>query len=140
VQNVAAMANAVILARASSDKQVIHGDTLEDQIQDCREYAQSQGWEVIKIFPLVESGRKQEREYFEEVLAYCKDRRNKVEFVVFKNISRFTRGGDSAYLLLKKDLEDNGVGIRDIYGTIRPKVNTMEQYGLKYDWSMYSPS
>lgn len=130
----------VILARVSSGKQAIEGDNLEEQIRHCREYIKRQQWRVVKIFPLVESGRAKEREYFQEVITYCKDKKNKVDYVVFKNISRFTRGGDKDYLELKSSLEQSGVEIRDVYGSIRPKINTMETYGLKYSWSVYSPS
>lgn len=131
---------AVILARASSGKQVIEGDTLDDQIIQCTDFVEKNGWEVIKTFPLVESGRKKEREFFEEVLRYCENNQNKVNYLVFKNISRFTRGGDEAYLNLKTRLLAVNVEIRDIYGTIRENINTMESYGLQYDWSITSPS
>lgn len=130
----------VILARASTGKQVIEGDTLEDQITQCSDFVKTKGWQVKKIFPLCESGRKEEREFFEGVLAYCKDSKNRIRYVVFKNISRFTRAGEEAYLGTKRELEKCGVEIRDIYGTIQAKVNTMEKYGLAYDWSVYSPS
>jgi hypothetical protein len=131
---------AVILARASSGKQVIEGDTLDDQIIQCNEFAEKNSWDVVKTFPLVESGRKREREFFEEVLDYCENRHNKIKYLVFKNISRFTRGGDEAYLRLKTRLSAAEVEIRDIYGTIREDINTMDSYGLKYDWSVTSPS
>ena len=131
---------AVILARASSSKQAIEGDTLDEQMLQCSDFIIKQSWTEDRTFPFVESGRKKEREYFEEVIKYCEDPHNQIKYVVFKNISRFTRGGDEAYLHLKKRLNDAGVEIRDIYGTIRESVNTMESYGKKYDWSTYSPS
>ena len=42
----------VILARASTGKQVIEGDTLEDQITQCSDFVKTKGWQVKKIFPL----------------------------------------------------------------------------------------
>lgn len=131
---------AVILARASSGKQIIEGETLDDQLLQCREYCQKQEWEIVRTFPLCESGTIAERTYFQEVLDYCKNPINKIDYLVFKNISRFTRGGDIEYLKLKESLGKANVEIRDIYGTIRPKVNTMEKFGLEYPWSVYSPS
>ncbi len=130
----------VILARASSGKQIIKGDTLDDQIDQCTDHAKEQNWRIIKIFPLCESGSIVERMFFQEVLDYCKNPLNKVDYILFKNINRFTRGGEGVYLDLKKKLECNGVELRDIYGTIRPKVNTMAKFGLEYSWSVYSPS
>lgn len=134
------MKKAIILARASSAKQVEKGDTIEDQIFQCEDYISKQSWEKIKVFPLVESGFKVERKYFEEVIEYCKNPKNKIDYVVFKNISRFTRGGDTAYLQLKEDLGNVGIQLRDIYGTIKEKVNTMAIYGYSYKWSEYYPS
>jgi len=55
---------AVILARASSGKQIFEGETLDDQLLQCREYAQKQGWEIVRTFPLCESGTIAEGTYF----------------------------------------------------------------------------
>lgn len=131
---------AVIMARASSSKQAIQGDTLEDQILQCERYIASMHLETAKRFPLVETGRKIEREYFEEVLTYCENPKNNIGFIVFKNISRFTRQGGVAYKDIKDRMSKVGVKLRDIYGTIGEEVNTLESFGLEYDWSKYSPS
>ncbi|MBN1262785.1 MAG: recombinase family protein, partial [Candidatus Pacebacteria bacterium] len=131
---------AVILARASSGKQVIEGDALPDQIRQCSNFIKKQTWLLIKVFSLVESGRKKEREFFQEVLDYCKNPKNKINYVVFKNISRFTRGGGRDYLNLKEELQKHGVELRDIFGTIKEQVNTLAPYDLEYEWSTYSPS
>ena len=116
---------AIALARASDGKQVIQGDTIDDQLLKCRRYIEKNGWELYKAFPLVESGRKGEREYFQEVLRFCENPVNKIKYVVFINISRFTRQGDAQYFNLKERLKVSGVKIRDILGTIGEDVNTM---------------
>jgi site-specific DNA recombinase len=135
------MDRSVIIARASTGKQVIHGDTLDDQIAQCSRYAESQGWgKPVKIFPLVESGRKAEREYFEEVIKYCADKSNRVDWLVFKNFSRFTRGGEKAYLDLKEKLGKSGVKVQDILGTVKEDVNTFEDLGFEYEFSIIKPS
>ncbi|MCE7897843.1 MAG: hypothetical protein DPW11_00290 [bacterium] len=131
---------AVILARASSGKQIISGDTLDDQKLQCQEYIERVGWEKAKIFPLVESGSIEEREYFEEVLSYCENPKNQIKYIVFKNISRFTRQGGQMYLTIKNRMKKVGVELRDIYGTIGKEVNTMDKYGVEYSWSRYSPT
>lgn len=131
---------AVIMARASSSKQADQGDTLEAQLEVCGNYALKMGWEVVKKFPLVESGRKMEREYFEEVLAYCENPKNNIKYIVFKNISRFTRQGSDVYREIKRRMRKVGVQLRDIYGTIGKDVNTLESFGLEYSWSRYSPT
>lgn len=134
------MKNAIILVRASSAKQANEGDSLEQQLEQCRYYIKKQGWKEIKVFPLIESGAIDERKFFQEVLNHAINRQNKVDVLVFKNISRFTRAGSIEYLKWKLKLENNGVIIRDIYGTIGDKINTLDHLGFKYDWSSYSPS
>lgn len=132
--------NAVVIGRDSTDKQAIQGDSIDEQIAQCREQAEKDGCRVIKEFPIVESARKLNRNRFDEVINFDLDPANKVKYQYFKNISRFTRGGDIEYLRLKEKLQEGGVQIRDIYGTIRPAINTMAPYGLEYDWSRYYPS
>lgn len=134
------MKRAVILVRASSSKQANEGDPLEQQLEQCRHYIKKQDWKEIKVFALIESGALDERKFFQEVLSYAIDRQNKVDFLVFKNISRFTRGGGVDYIKWKTILENNGVRITDIYNTIGEKINTLEHLGFAYEWSSYSPS
>ncbi|HEX7017800.1 MAG TPA: recombinase family protein, partial [Patescibacteria group bacterium] len=131
---------AVILVRASSPKQISDGDSLEHQLAQCRQYLQKQTWEETKVFSLVESGASKEREFFQEVLAYATDTKNKIDVLVFKHINRFTRGGGVDYLKWKKKLSDAGVRITDIYSTIGQSVNTLDHLGFDYEWSTFSPS
>jgi len=118
------MKRAIILVRASSPKQASDGDALEHQLYQCRHYIKKQGWQEAKVFSLIESGALEEREFFQEALNYAIDRKNSIDYLVFKNISRFTRGGSVDYLQWKAMLEKNGVEIKDIYNTIREKINT----------------
>lgn len=137
------MARAVILARVSDPKQMIKGDSLDDQLIKCNHFIESQGWKKDREFTLIESGRKGERKYFWEVYDYCKNKNKtgeKIDYLVVLNIGRFTRGGGEIYLKLKRDFEDIGVNFTDIYKTVGEKVNTLDEYGYKYDWSEYSPS
>lgn len=137
------MSRAVILARVSDPKQKINGDSLEDQIIKSNTFVKAQCWTKDREFNLIESGRKGEREYFREVFDYCKSKMHtpeKIDYLVCLNIGRFTRGGGEDYLKLKREFEEIGVAFTDIYKTVGQKVNTMEDYGEKYDWSIYSPS
>ncbi len=137
------MSRAVILARVSDPKQKIKGDSLEDQQIKCNRFIDSQGWIKDREFTLIESGRKGERKYFWEIFDYCKSKSKtaqKIDYLLVLNIGRFTRGGGEVYLGLKRQFEEIGVTIKDIYQTVGEKVNTLEDYGQKYDWSIYSPS
>lgn len=64
-----------------------------------------------------------------------------VQQVVIKSIDRFTRGGSEFYSELKNQLDDNDVSLVDIYGIIsNEKINTLDHLGVKYKWSVYSPT
>lgn len=137
------MYRAVILARASDPKQVVKGDTLEDQIYLCNRYIGSKGWKLAETFTCVESGRKLEKEYFWKIHNYCKERintPNKVDYLVVKNLSRFTRSGGAEYLSLKKQLADIGVKIQDTLGTVGEEINTLGDLGFEYTWSKQYPT
>ncbi len=134
------MKNTVILVRASSPKQASEGDGLEHQLEQCRHYIKKENLEEKKVFSLIESGALKEREFFQEVLDHVINKENKIDILLFKNISRFTRGGGVDYLKWKTKLEQNGVRITDVYNTIGEKINTLDHLGIEYDWSKYSPS
>lgn len=134
------MERVIILVRASSTKQASDGDSLEHQLKQCRHYIQKQSWREIEVFPFIESGAKKEREFFEEVLNFALDKKNKINIIVFKHINRFTRGGSIDYLTWKNKLEHGGVRITDIYNTIGEKINTLDHLNIRYSWSEYSPT
>ena len=137
------MSRAIILARASDPKQIIKGDTLDDQIYVSKKLIESKEWILDEIFSFVESGRKSEKEYFWKIFNYCKERVNtpkKIDYLVVKNLSRFNRGGGAEYLYLKKQLASIGVKIQDTLGTIGTEVNTLENLGFEYEWSKECPT
>ncbi|QQG47958.1 MAG: recombinase family protein [Candidatus Woesebacteria bacterium] len=131
---------AVVLARASGTKQVTYGDSVDGQVDDCSRVIEKNGWERVKVFPLVESGRIKERVFFEEVLDYCINPQNNIDVLLFKDISRFTRGGAKDYARLKDLLKENNIEIQDIEETVKKERNTLEDLGMEYSWSVYSPS
>lgn len=134
------MKRVIILVRASSAKQASDGDSLEHQLQQCRHYIKKHNWKEVKYFPFIESGAKEEREFFNEVLDFALDKKNKIDIVVFKHINRFTRGGGIDYLKWKNKLESGGIRITDTYGTIGEKINTLDHLDLEYSWSVTSPT
>ncbi|MFC1625182.1 recombinase family protein [Patescibacteria group bacterium] len=135
---------AIILARISTPKQAITGDSLEDQIFQCRKHIDINDMVLVKVFTLVESGTKEERKFFDEVLEYCTNKRNKIEVAVFKNIGRLSRAGaygeTYSYKPIKDKLAKSGIILVDIAGLIQGPVNALEHAGFSYTWSVYSPS
>ena len=132
--------NVVAAIRASTAKQGFDGDSPEAQTEIIDRFAEQRGYVVTKYFKLLESGYKQHQP-MQEVIDYCKNPENNVQKVIIKSIDRFTRGGSDLYGPLKRQLEDCGVELVDVFGIINPnKVNTLEHTGFKYKWSVYSPS
>ncbi len=133
---------AVILVRLSSSKQAIESDSFEQQLRQCLTYIVAQGWSFVEPpFKLIETGAvTEERKFFREVIDFCKDRKNKIDYCVFRDISRFTREGSEEYLGYKKELAESGVKLQDIRGTIQDDINLLADRGFKYPWSISSPS
>lgn len=131
---------AVGAIRVSSFKQGINGDSPEDQQRQIEQYAKSRGITISKFFVFLESASK-DQQPMQEVIDYCKNKKNNVQQIIVKSIDRFTRGGSEFYNTLKNQLDDAEVSLVDIYGIIGgQKVNTLEHLGIEYKWSVYSPT
>lgn len=130
----------VILARVSTSKQAIEGNSLGDQAALGKRYAKNKGYEVKNIFNFVETSTKADRAFFEELIEYCIDPTNHVDILLFFRIDRFTREGYVKYGYLKEKLDKHGIEIQDFQDTIKPKVNLLDHLDLEYAWSVSSPS
>ena len=137
------MPEAVAYLRVSSPKQAQQGESIAEQEKRCVITAKIKGLKIMpdgKVFTDVFSGRKNSRPAYEELITYIKGRRGAVKYCIIRGIDRFTRGGASAYEIMKNQLENLGVELIDSDGIIQPKQNSLESYGLEYPWSKYSPS
>lgn len=132
--------NAVGAIRVSTLKQGMNGDSPEDQQRQIEQYASARGITINKFFVFLESASK-EQQPMQEVVDYCKLKKNNIQQVIIKSIDRFTRGGSEFYSTLKNQLDDCDVALVDIYGVISgQKVNTLEHLGVSYKWSVFSPT
>jgi site-specific DNA recombinase len=132
--------NAVIAIRVSSDKQFQEGDSPEAQREQLTRHAENLQIKVIETFIFAESGAKV-KQPMQEVIDYCRDPKNDVQFFIIKSIDRFTRGGADFYAPLKHQLEEIGVQLIDAYGVIsQQRINTLDHLAISYPWSVYSPS
>ena len=83
---------AVLYIRVSTTEQADGLHTLEFQEKRCREYCDRNELLVTKVFvDPGESARTADRPQFQEMLRYCRDKRNGVTFVVVQDVSRFAR-------------------------------------------------
>ncbi len=132
--------NGLLAVRVSTPGQGIDGDSPEAQIEQGERYAPLHNIRIIKTLTYMESAS-QEIQPMQNVVDYAIDPNNGIDVVIVKSIDRFTRGGSTAYDLLKRQLDPHNVDLVDIYGVISNiKVNTLEHLGVKYDWSEISPS
>jgi hypothetical protein len=140
MENQYAAENAVIAIRVSSVKQGTDGDSPEAQKELIERFTQNHGIVVKKTFIFLESASK-DVQPVQEAIDYCKDPKNDIQLFIIKSIDRFTRGGSFSYDFLKMQLEKYGVKLVDIYGIIgSKKINTLDNLGVSYKWSVYSPT
>lgn len=138
-QQAAKIRNGLLAIRVSSDKQGRDGDSPEEQRQRGERMAADNNIKVIDMVILVESASHAEQP-MQEIVERCKAN-PAVEVVLIKAIDRFTRGGSSAYIKLKEQLDALNVILMDTFGVIDGRrVNTLEHTGFDYYWSNYSPS
>ena len=135
-----AQKHCLIYCRVSSAKQAQQGESISDQENICRGIAERYKANILAVFREQYSGRKDERPLIDEIFAYIKNHPNKVNFLIFRAIDRFTRNGTLGYESLKQKLALSGVGLIDANGVIQPSKNTLEHLGVEYDWSRIHPS
>src|SRR5579884_2973169 len=134
--------NCIIDCRISSPKQQAGGG-LDDQKNVCLNFVDGRGWNVLRIYSKVYSGRAEEREDFEEILGYIRKAQSRgipVHYYVVKSIDRFTRDGAVTFDEMKGRLSHIGVQLIDAYGIIQPEQNTLAHLGFEYKWSKRSPT
>ena len=135
--------NCVAQCRVSSKKQSQEGESLENQEKTIRNFVAKKEWHIVpndKVWSTAISGRKTDREDFEEILAFIKANPGLVQYYVFRSIDRATRAGGEEYARMKRELAKQGVQMIDTCGVIQPTRNTLEEYGMEYEWSKRSPS
>jgi len=94
-----------IYGRVSTDKQ----DT-ENQLIQLREFAPTQGWQIVREYVDVESGSKSDRPEFQRMFRDASQR--KFDLVLFWALDRLSREGVLATLQHLNRLDSYGVGFR----------------------------
>ena len=132
--------NGLLAVRVSTPGQGIDGDSPDAQIEQGERFAPTHNINIIKTLTYLESASG-EIQPMQNVVDYAVNPKNGIEVVIIKSIDRFTRGGSTAYDLLKQQLEPHSIDLVDIYGVIsNTKVNTLEHLNEQYKWSVFSPS
>jgi site-specific DNA recombinase len=102
---------AVLYLRVSTADQA-ENFSLPNQEKDCKALCARQGWSVLDVF--VDPGasaRSSDREEFQRMLQFCKDKR--VDFAVVSDLSRFARNSaDQGHAIC--DLNKRGTKVRSV--------------------------
>lgn len=104
---------AIIYCRVSSKDQV-EGTSLESQERLSGEYADRQGIEVLKIFvDRGESAKTADRPEFNKALAFCADKKKRVNYFIVYKLDRFARNQDD-HVTVRAFLKRSGVELRSV--------------------------
>ena len=105
--------NAVIYCRVSSKEQ-IEGTSLETQEAACRDYAQSKGMRVLKVFvEQGESAKFADRTQLLELIDFCRQSKDKVDTLLVWKVDRFARNVADHYSI-KTTLLKYGVRVASV--------------------------
>jgi DNA invertase Pin-like site-specific DNA recombinase len=99
--------NVALYSRVSTrDK----GQDCENQLRQLREFAQKQGWQIVREYVDRKSGKNSEREQFQQMFAAAS--RREFDVILFWSLDRFSREGVFETLQHLERLTSYGVGYR----------------------------
>jgi len=99
--------------RVSTDEQVAEGVSLENQEARIRAYAESQGWELLRIYREEGySGRIMDRPELQRMLQDI--RAGGIGVVLVYKVDRLTRRQKDLWYLLEDEFEPHGVGFKSV--------------------------
>jgi len=103
---------AVIYCRVSTKEQVEEGNSLATQERICKEYALTNGCEIVETYlEQGESAKTAHRTELQKLLAYCSMKKNGVKQVIIYKLDRLSRNTDD-YSQLRLMLKRYGVEIK----------------------------
>ena len=102
---------AVIYLRVSSKDQE-YGFSPETQKERCYEWAEQNGYEIVKCFEGEHESAKSDinRKRFNQMIKFVKDKKNKIVAVIVYSTSRFSRTGSFAQI---EELKNRGITVFD---------------------------
>jgi DNA invertase Pin-like site-specific DNA recombinase len=101
----------LIYCRVSSKEQV-EGTSLENQERLCREYADRNGLAVLKVFvEMGESAKTADRTEFTKAIAFCTQKKGRVQHFIVYKIDRFARNQDD-HVVVRSLLKRAGTELR----------------------------
>jgi site-specific DNA recombinase len=117
------MTNAAVYVRVSTVRQAEKDLSLPDQIAQCRNYCERQGWDVVDVF--CEPGASaldDDRPVFQEMIYKATRTDKPFDYIVIHSLSRFSRDALHSELYVRK-LRKAGVELISITQNITPDAN-----------------
>lgn len=140
------MTNVIIYARVSTPKQSSQGESLSDQIDIMRKYSKEQWWDILWEFQEQFTWTTDNRPGLQGAIESVKNLSKKwikINYLVIHKMDRLTRWGDEVLGIIRNQLNNLGVEIRDVQWVFQPSKNVATVDGIDttvYDWAMDSPS
>ena len=107
------MPGAVIYCRVSTKEQT-ENLSLPTQQRECEEYCRREGFTILRVFiDGGESAKTTERPELQQLLAYCRQNKGRVQCVVVFNVTRFARQKYD-HVTLRVLLQKLGVTLRSV--------------------------
>ncbi len=107
------MIRAILYCRVSTKEQT-KNLSLTTQLEACREYCSREGFDVAAAFiEEGESAKTSARPQLQRLLAYCRQHRGQVQFLIVYNLSRFARERHD-HVVLRVLLQQLGVSLRSV--------------------------
>lgn len=103
---------AVIYCRVSTKEQVEEGNSLHTQEKICREYAVKYDYEICRVFiELGESAKTADRTELKKLLAFCMNKKERINAVIIYRIDRLSRQMED-YTFIRSKLKQNNIEIK----------------------------
>ncbi len=94
------MKKAVLYARVSTDEQADRGYSLGVQQEQLKNYCESKGIEILKLYVEDHSAKNFDRPQFNNFLSYAKTNHRDIDYFYFVSWDRFSRNAPDAYEML----------------------------------------
>lgn len=107
----------ILYRRVSTTEQKIHGNSLNAQRSSLRDFCEKKSMVVVKEYQEDFSAKNFDRPAFKELLAFAKQNKSKIDFLLISSWDRFSRNAFEALGIIK-EFEDLGIEINCIDGWI----------------------
>lgn len=131
--------NGIIYCRVSSLEQV-EGTSLESQERVCKEYAQRENINVLKVFiEKGESAKTADRTEFIKAISFCSEKKNKVDYFVVYKLDRFARNQED-HISIRATLKKYKTELRSVTEPINESATGKLMEGILSSFAEFDNS